>query len=208
MRNRGLPTGILNVAKRSTTPSDEKLERTDFDLFDALAAIDRKDYKYWSTLTHEQQKKFVPYLLCMWASSVSGTSSLQQYYLLATNENANKYLLNERISGHPELQWMMLCAASPGVGRQRHNYIPHLSDKFANLRERATKKDIAEYLKKTDPNADSDTVNTVAIDWANTQNHQYRLAQMYPEMKLQDLVLLATMITHEDIDEYERQSGY
>jgi len=45
--------------------ADEKFEKVEFDLFDALAAIDRKDYSYYDRLTPEQQKKFVKALIIM-----------------------------------------------------------------------------------------------------------------------------------------------
>jgi hypothetical protein len=41
-------------------PADEKLENQDFDLFEALAAIDKKDYHWFDNLSEAQQKKFVP----------------------------------------------------------------------------------------------------------------------------------------------------
>ncbi len=41
---------------KATTPVDEKFEKQDFDLFEALNAIDNKDYEYFDRLTPEQQK--------------------------------------------------------------------------------------------------------------------------------------------------------
>ena len=92
---------------------DEKFEKIDFDLFDALAAIDRKDYSYYDRLTSEQQKKFVPFMLIHWVSAIKGNSELQSYYLQSTEYHANKYLFNESVQKNPKLQWLMLCAASP-----------------------------------------------------------------------------------------------
>ena len=46
------------------TPIDEKFEKQDFNLFDALLALDKKDYVYIDKLNAEQQKKFVPYIMC------------------------------------------------------------------------------------------------------------------------------------------------
>ena len=60
--------------------ADEKFEKIEFDLFDALAAIDRKDYSYYDRLTPEQQKKFVPFMMIHWISAIKGSSELQNYY--------------------------------------------------------------------------------------------------------------------------------
>ena len=38
------------------TPIDEKFEKQDFNLFDALLALDKKDYGYIDKLNAEQQK--------------------------------------------------------------------------------------------------------------------------------------------------------
>ena len=51
---------------------DEKFENQDFDLFEALAAIDKKDYHWFDNLSEAQQKKFVPYMMLHWVSAVKG----------------------------------------------------------------------------------------------------------------------------------------
>ena len=50
---------------------DEKLEKQDFDLFEAITAIDKKDYGYYDRLTPEQQKKFVPFMMVHWISYIT-----------------------------------------------------------------------------------------------------------------------------------------
>ena len=80
------------MAKESLS-KDEKFENIEFDLFEALAAIDRKDYTYYDRLTEEQKKKFVPFMLIHWVSAIKGNSELQNYYLQSTDYHANKYLL-------------------------------------------------------------------------------------------------------------------
>ena len=108
---------------KQKTPTDEKFEKIDFDLFEALAAIDRKDYGYYDRLTEEQKKKFTPFMLIKWFSAVKASIPIQQYHLLSTNEFANKHLFNENIYKNPKLQWLMLCAAGLGNGKQFHQYI-------------------------------------------------------------------------------------
>ena len=108
---------------KAKTPTDEKFEKIDFDLFEALAAIDRKDYGYYDSLTDEQKKKFSPFMMIKWLSAVKASLPIQQYYLLSTNEFANKYLFNENVYKNPKLQWLMLCASGLGQGKQFHQFI-------------------------------------------------------------------------------------
>ncbi len=93
------------ATKKPATPSDEKLEQQDFDLFKALDAIDAKNYSWFSKLTEEQKKKFVPYMITHWMSAIKAKGMLGAYYVMSTDANANKYLFNEVIQGHPQLQW-------------------------------------------------------------------------------------------------------
>ena len=76
---------------------DEKFEKVDFDLFEALSALDKKDYGYYDKLTEEQQKKFVPYMMLMWMSAIKGSSALSGYYVMNTEYAANKYFFNENV---------------------------------------------------------------------------------------------------------------
>lgn len=108
---------------KTKTPTDQKFEKVDFDLFEALAAIDRKDYGYYDRLTEEQQRKFSPYMMVRWMSSMKGSSALQQYHVLSVNEFANTHLFSEFVGKHPKLQWLMLCASGLGNGKQFHQFL-------------------------------------------------------------------------------------
>jgi len=99
------------MATKKSTPIDEKFVAQDFDLFDALTAMDKKDYGYYDRLTEEQQKKFVPYMMTHWMSAIKGLGDVQGYYLRSVDYHANKHLFNEYVQKHPKLQWYMLCAS-------------------------------------------------------------------------------------------------
>ena len=105
---------------KATTPKDQKFDKQDFDMFEALAALDDKDYGYYDRLTVEQQKKFVPYMLLIWMSCVKGDTDLQNYYLQSVDFHANKYMFNEYVGRHPKLQWLLCTTVSPGLGVQKH----------------------------------------------------------------------------------------
>jgi hypothetical protein len=196
------------ATKKTAIPSDEKFENVDFDLFKAIEAIDKKDYGWFDTLTEDQQKKFVPYMMLHWISAVKATGMLGAYYVMSTDANANKYMFNERVQQHPKLQWLMLCAASPGMGKQFHQWIPHLKAKFGTLEEQATKKDAREYFEKVYATASKDDIDLITGHYVGEQNHQYRLSKLFPEMKIDDVRALAAVVTSEDIDKYEEEAGY
>lgn len=190
---------------KAKVSADLKFERQDFDLFQALEALDRKDYAYFSNLSEEQQRKFVPYMMLHWSSAVKGR--LDQYYVVSTDVHANKYMFNERVQQHPELQWLMLCAVSPGRGKQFHQWIPHLSARVGNLQEAATTKTVSEYFAKIYPGTDAQTLKEVAQEFTVQQNRKHKLAQYFPDLKLQDLEVLSQIVSDADIEQYQQDSG-
>lgn len=189
------------------TSSDEKLENTDFDLFKALEALDKKDYGYWDRLTTEQQRKFLPYMLLQWLSSVDGSADLQRYYLNSVDYCANKHLFNEAVQRHPKLQWLMMCSSSPGLGKQRHQWIPQVNKKVAKNEERAKIRDIKDYYAKIYRSASSQDIAELANIYVNTQHKKVYLAEKYPEMKQSDIDTLSKIITEKDIETYEKDIG-
>jgi hypothetical protein len=195
------------ATKKPTVPQDEKLENQDFDLFDALAALDKKDYGYYDRLSENQRKKFVPFMLIQWMSAVKGSSDVQNYYLQSIDYHANKHLFNEFVYKHPKLQWLMLCAASPGVGKQFHQWIPNISLKVSRLQAPAKIKDIREYYKKIYPKANASDIEEVSQVFVDNHKKKCRLAELFPNMKQADIEVMSEVITDEQIREYERDLG-
>jgi len=186
---------------------DEKFEKQDVDLFDMLAAIDKKDYGYYDRLTPEQQKKFVPFMMIQWISAIKGNSDLQNYYLSSTEYHANKYFFNENVYKHPKLQWLMLCASSPGLGKQFHQWIPNISQKVAKLEAPAKLKDIKEYYKKIYPKADISDIDEVSKAYVDSHKRKRRLAELFPQLKQSDIEILKEITSDEQFAEYERDIG-
>jgi hypothetical protein len=189
------------------TPTDEKFSNQDIDLFEVLAALDKKDYDYYDRLTPEQQKKVTPYVLTHWMSAIKASGDLQSYYLQSTNYHANTHLLNELISKHPSLQWKMLCAASPGVGKQFHQWIPHISTKVSSLKETAKLKDMREYYKKIYPKASSDMVDEISAAFISEQKRKCHISTLFPNLKYDDIETLSQVITDDEIEQYEQERG-
>ena len=195
------------MATKTKTPADEKFEKQDFDLFDALTALDKKDYGYYDRLSEEQQKKFVPYMMTHWMSQVKANSGVQGYYLRSIDYYANQHLFNEVVQKHPKLQWYMLCASSPGLGKQFHQWVPHLASKVSTLKETVKEKEVRDYFTKIYPKASE--ANLYAISEAFVSEHKKKvyLAQQYPELKHSDIDLLSQLVTDEDIRKYEQDRG-
>jgi hypothetical protein len=195
------------MATKKTTPTEEKFEGQDFNLFDALLAMDKKDYGYYDRLTEEQQKKFVPYMMTHWMSAIKGSGDVQGYYLRSVDYHANKHLFNEYVQKHPKLQWYMLCASSPGLGKQFHQWIPHLGSKVTSLKEPAKVKDIKEYYTKIYPKVDSDDIDEIAKQFVVEHKRKCYLAETFPNLKQSDIEVLSQLVTDEDIKQYEKDRG-
>jgi hypothetical protein len=86
-----------------------------------MRMFDRKVRTFYDDLTEEERKKFSNYLMIRWGSAVQGSSELQEFYLVATNERLNKHFF--AINKHPKLQWLAATSVSPGMGVHRHQWI-------------------------------------------------------------------------------------
>jgi len=196
------------MAKPKTqTKTDEKFVDQDFNLFEALAALDKKDYQYYDNLTNEQQKKFIPYMMILWMSMAKGSKDLSYYYLVNTNFSANKYFFHENISKHPKLQWLMLCTISPNLGKQFHQYIPHIRERVSKLLEPAKVKEIADYYTKIYPKADKNDIQQLSEVFVSQQKRKLYFANRFTNLKLSDIEVLNEIITNDEIKEYEKEYG-
>jgi len=134
-----------------------------------MAQFDSKNREFFDELTDEERKKFSPFLMIRYGSSVSGSQDLQEFYLIATNERLNKKFFAVNTAQHKKLQWLMATTVSPGLGNFRHNWIaprkkepgagsmrkqlmelfPHLKDDEIDLLSQITnKKEIDAHLRE------------------------------------------------------------
>lgn len=178
------------ATKKVAIPADEKLENQDFPLFDALLALDKKDYGYYDRLSEVQQKKFVPFMLIKYLSYIKGSGEIAGYYLRSTDYHANKYFFNENVMKNPKLQWLMLCASSPGLGKQFHPWMPQIKEKVSTLKEKAVLKDVKDYYTKVYPKADAESITEISKEFVKEQHRKAYLAELYPTMKIADIELL------------------
>jgi hypothetical protein len=191
---------------KAKTPTDEKFEKIDFDLFEALAAIDKKDYGYYDRLTDEQKKKFTPYMLVIWMCMVKASPKVQQYHVLATNEFANMHLFNENVQKHPKLQWLMLCSA--GIGsKQFHQWVPQIKDRVIKLKEKAKRDEIQDFYQKIYPNADKELLKQIADQYIYENKRKMFFAEEFPDLKIDDIEVLSAVISDDEIRRYEEEKG-
>jgi hypothetical protein len=132
-----------------------------------MAQLDLKNRDFYNELTPDERKKFSNYLMIRWGSCVQGSRDLQEFYLIATNQRLNRHFFT--INRHPQLQWLCATAVSPGIGRQKHQWIapkkrqpgaaslhkqlstlfPHLRDDEVHLLAQiTTKAELTAYLKE------------------------------------------------------------
>jgi hypothetical protein len=192
---------------KEQVPVDETLPDQDLVLFDVLAAIDRKDYGYYDRLTAAQQKKIVPFVLMHWVSAVKANRDIQRYYVQSTDYHANKHFFNENVQEHPKLLWMMLCASSPGIGKQFHQWVPQIKERVVKLRENAKPKEIKEYFKKIYPKSSDADVALITQVYIETHKKKMYLADKFPTLKYDEIELLSDLITDDDIENYEKAWG-
>lgn len=88
-----------------------------------MAQFDRKNRNFYDDLTDEEKKKFSPWLMIRWGSSVAGNADLQAYYVMSCNERLNKNFYDISTKEHKKLQWLLATTVSPGMGNQYHQWI-------------------------------------------------------------------------------------
>lgn len=104
------------MTKKQTKPTNPKLT-----IANEMRCFDLKDRNFYDSLTEDERKKFSNYLMIRWGSAVEGSSAMQEFYVIATNERLNKHFFS--INKHPKLQWLCATSVSPGLGSQRHVWI-------------------------------------------------------------------------------------
>lgn len=132
-------------------------------LKDIMAALDKKDRGFYSRLTDEQKKAFVPWMMMRYASSAQGRNAA--HYLFMINELVNKNFSD--VSKHPELQWLLMTAAGSGKV-EFHPYI-----KPPNSKKKKDK--VSEFVYSIYPNFKRDDIELFLL--LNTREDLKELAK-------------------------------
>ena len=86
------------------------------DIFQVLRKIDSKDRKFFDSLSEDELKGFLPFLIMRW---MSGTSDPMQVYML--NELVNPYVFS--FSDNKELLYYLLTTVSDDKRIKRYSWI-------------------------------------------------------------------------------------
>lgn len=86
-----------------------------------LAAVDLKNYDFYSELTDEEKKDFSPYILMRYISSVEKDRDIEEWFLDRTNDRVNKNHW-DLSKNHKELLWKLCATTGAGV-KCYHPYI-------------------------------------------------------------------------------------
>ena len=89
-------------------------------LNEVLTNLDKKNLKYYDSLSEEEQKEFQPFVLMRFLSSSDNSSLEAKYSLITTNEFVNQYLWE--LPKEKELHAKLLAASGLGF-KQKHSWI-------------------------------------------------------------------------------------
>jgi hypothetical protein len=132
-----------------------------------MAEFDRKNRDFYDELSDEEKKKFAPFLMIRWGSSVGGSPDLQAYYLMSCNENLNKNFFDISASKHKKLQWLLATTVSPGMGSQYHQWIAPKKKEASNSKAAKFFRELYPQLKEDEIKLlvelnDKDTIKRMA----------------------------------------------
>lgn len=113
-----------------------------------MREFDLKNRDFYSSLTDEERKKFSNYLMIRWGSTVRASRDMEEFYVISANERLNKHFF--AVNRHPELQWLMATAVSPGFGSQKHTYLKFRKKESADSSPRKILADLYPAAKLSD----------------------------------------------------------
>lgn len=117
-----------------------------------MLQFDLKNREFYDDLSEEEKKKFSPFIMVRWGALVEGDADMQAFYLMSTNEKLNKHFFDISSTQHKKLQWLLSTTVSPGLGRQRHNWLA------ASKKETGDNK-TAKFLREIYPNIKDDELD-------------------------------------------------
>lgn len=112
-----------------------------------MREFDCKNREFYDELTDEERRRFSPYLMIRWGSSVEGNADLQEYYLLSTNKRLNHGFFSINASRHKKLLWLMATTVSPDVGAVRHRWIAPRKSRSKGSQHRRTMCELFPHLR-------------------------------------------------------------
>ena len=99
-------------------------------IFDVLRNIDNKNIDYYTSLSPEEKKAFVPFVLMQWLTCLQNVND-NPLQIVLLNEFVNDKIFS--LGKHPELLYYLMCVTTPGH-QQRYKWkkIASVGLKFPN----------------------------------------------------------------------------
>jgi hypothetical protein len=132
-----------------------------------MRQFDLKRRDFFDGLTPEQQKKFSPYLMIRWGSSVEGSRELQEFYVISANERMNRHFFSVNSTKHKKLQWLLATTVSPDMGTHRHTWI-------APRKRESSRGTTTRLLRELFPNLRDDEIDVLVMINDSKQIRQYQ----------------------------------
>ena len=121
---------VTNKARHKS--STVKVKEYKIDVFKLLAALNQRDFKFYSQLSDEEKKGFAGIVAMRWLSNVSDKNrDMCEYHIQMVNDGANKHFWNSEMQKHPKLQYLSLAVCGIGT-KQRHEWIKGPAQKKQN----------------------------------------------------------------------------
>lgn len=139
------------MAKPPTAKRTYKL-----DIGTVMEAADKGKREFYTNLTDEEKKSFVPVTAQRWLSDVRDRTK-QAQYILNTNTLVNPYVFT--LTKHHELLWLLMSVVGCGT-KQYHGYIPTKS-------KRSSTKLVDQMLSEIYPYCNEDEWNIVKSLYTN-----------------------------------------
>ncbi len=85
--------------------------------------------------------------------------------------------------------------------------MPSLPPNVTKLLSKANLEDVKKYFSKIHPNVDQELIDEISKLYTQQQNRKCYIAEKYPHLKYDEIELLNELLTDEEIQSYERESG-
>jgi hypothetical protein len=76
------------------------------------------------------------------------------------------------------------------------------------LLEEAKQKEVQDYFSKVYASADKNLLVEISEEFTRIQKRKFKLAQLFPDLKVSDIEVLNEVVSDEQIIEYEKDLGY
>lgn len=115
-------------------------------IWNEMKMFDTKNREFYDSLEDWERKKFSPFLMIRWGSTIkTSNSELEEYYLRSTNERLNRDFFD--LGKHPKLQWLLATTVSPGMGSFQHEWIKQKKSDSSGNKAKKLVRELYPHLK-------------------------------------------------------------